>query len=179
MKLRATGADNFGSGPLDNSGVMRWEVVARLLLERGLTAGAEIGVADGVFTASILSLVPGSTVVAVDPWSGVDNWEAWDTEWQFAQVAALSAANPGRVVIVRAQSVKAAQWIEDGSLDWVFIDADHRYNSVAADIAAWTPKVRRGGIIAGHDIAREGVTKAVAESGPYAVAEDQVWWRES
>lgn len=175
--IRATGADNFGSGPLDTSGVLRWEVMARLLLERGLCHGAEIGVADGVFTQRLLEAVPGSTIIAVDPWRAVDHWQDWDVEWQHAQVVAISESHPGRVIIARTESTRAAATIEDGSLDWVFIDADHRYSAVAADIAAWTPKVREGGIVAGHDIKRQGVIKAVDESGPFAVAEDQVWWR--
>jgi predicted alpha/beta hydrolase family esterase len=50
-------------------------------------------------------------------------------------------------------------------LDFVFIDADHKYESVKADIAAWLPKVRPGGHIAGHDYHSDwpGVQKAVDE----------------
>ena len=44
-----------------------------------------------------------------------------------------------------------AKEFEDKSVDFVFIDADHRYESVKKDIVAWIPKIRPGGIIAGHD----------------------------
>jgi predicted O-methyltransferase YrrM len=57
----------------------------------------------------------------------------------------------------------------DGSLDWVFIDADHAYESVVKDLDAWLPKVRKGGIIAGHDFAEWpgfGVIRAVTERFP-------------
>jgi hypothetical protein len=42
----------------------------------------------------------------------------------------------------------------DQSLDFVYIDGNHEFSHVAADIAAWVKKVRRGGILAGHDYRR-------------------------
>ena len=48
-------------------------------------------------------------------------------------------------------SVPASKLYEDGSLDFVFLDGDHAYPSIRADIDAWRPKVRRGGILSGHD----------------------------
>jgi predicted O-methyltransferase YrrM len=45
----------------------------------------------------------------------------------------------------------AAGQFEDKSLDFVFIDADHRYEYTKRDILAWLPKIKNGGIIAGHD----------------------------
>ena len=48
-------------------------------------------------------------------------------------------------------SVEAANYFTDRSLDVVFIDASHEYQDVCDDIAAWLPKVKSGGIIAGHD----------------------------
>lgn len=53
--------------------------------------------------------------------------------------------------IVRAPSVDAATKYKDGSLDFVFIDAAHDFNSVLADLTAWYPKVKVGGVLAGHD----------------------------
>jgi hypothetical protein len=52
---------------------------------------------------------------------------------------------------IRADSVATAERYADGSLDFVFIDADHSYDAVRADIAAWLPKVKARGILAGHD----------------------------
>ena len=65
----------------------------------------------------------------------------------------LSNIKPVSHVItpVREDSVKAANLYEDGSLDFVFIDADHRYDSVVADIKAWLPKLKNLGVLAGHD----------------------------
>lgn len=49
----------------------------------------------------------------------------------------------------------------DGSIDAVFIDADHSEEAVFADIQAWLPKVKKGGIISGHDYDEPGVRNAV------------------
>lgn len=58
-----------------------------------------------------------------------------------------------------------ARLYDDASLDAVFIDASHEYPHVAADIDAWRPKVRPGGILSGHDFCLEfpGVIQAVTE----------------
>jgi predicted O-methyltransferase YrrM len=48
-------------------------------------------------------------------------------------------------------SVEVSKQYADDSLDFVFIDGDHRYECVLADIRAWLPKVKAGGVIAGHD----------------------------
>jgi precorrin-6B methylase 2 len=70
---------------------------------------------------------------------------------------------------------EAAQYFEDSSVDVVFVDGGHSYEVVKADILAWLPKVKKGGIISGHDFnAWEGVNKAVTEifGTPHKVEND-------
>ena len=55
----------------------------------------------------------------------------------------------------------------DESVDFIWIDADHHYSSVIQDIRAWYPKLKVGGIIAGHDYSDWGVEMAVREFFPY------------
>ena len=57
---------------------------------------------------------------------------------------------------VRGDSAQTAEFYQDHSLDFVFIDADHESSRVYADLAAWFPKVKPGGVIAGHDYDEEG-----------------------
>jgi predicted O-methyltransferase YrrM len=56
----------------------------------------------------------------------------------------------------------AVKTYADESLDFVFIDGSHDYESVCKDIDAWLPKVKPFGILAGHDYRHyEGVRRAV------------------
>jgi predicted O-methyltransferase YrrM len=117
--------------------------------------GAEIGVQLGLNSKKI-----------AEEWKGkilcVDNWNE-------QAIKELSESNLGgdQFKILQGLSVDIAKQIEDKSLDWVYIDADHEYQSVKDDIEAWFPKVREGGIISGHDydklIVLGGVVRAVDE----------------
>lgn len=64
---------------------------------------------------------------------------------------------------IRTTSVEGAKLYKDKSLDFVLIDAAHDYDNVKADILAWLPKVKEGGVLAGDDWGFEGVNKAVEE----------------
>ena len=66
---------------------------------------------------------------------------------------------------LRIDSLSASRKFENESIDMVFIDASHEYEHVKDDINAWYPKVKYGGVIAGHDYHNTwpGVIKAVDE----------------
>lgn len=67
----------------------------------------------------------------------------------------------GHVFDLVGDSAEQAKHFEDRSLDFVFIDASHDTESVIRDIKAWEPKVRKGGVLAGHDIHDGAVRKGV------------------
>lgn len=64
---------------------------------------------------------------------------------------------------VRETSTNAAKLYSDESLDFVFIDAAHDYDSVKEDIESWYPKIKIGGFLAGHDYNHPPVKNAVDE----------------
>jgi hypothetical protein len=64
---------------------------------------------------------------------------------------------------VRSVSWDGATRYSDNSLDFVFIDAAHDYDSVTKDIRAWFPKLKKAGVIAGHDYECPDVRKAVTQ----------------
>jgi predicted O-methyltransferase YrrM len=92
----------------------------------------------------------------------------WFQQVPVATVCQNLAPLAGRGIIgqlLQAYSWDGAKAYQDGILDAVFIDASHLYVDVAKDIDAWLPKVKPGGIIAGHDFTLEfpGVIQAVTE----------------
>ena len=109
------------------------------------------------------------TVTCVDTWKGSEN--ELETNHKLAKetdIFEIFKENLGdrEYTAIRLPSVEAAEQFEDGSLDVVFIDAEHTYNALKADIAAWAPKVKKGGYLAGHDYHPhwQGVVDAVNES---------------
>ena len=66
---------------------------------------------------------------------------------------------------VKGDSVEVAKSYKDSSLDFVFIDADHAYESVKNNLHAWFPKLKGAAIFAGHDYGNptNGVKQAVDE----------------
>lgn len=134
---------------------------AQEVLERlgdGPVIGAEIGVFAGK-TSAVLLKREDLTLYMVDTWKGfqvypgivVATHEEQEKNYQAAMAATEFAAERRRVV--KMPSVDAAEKIDDESLDFVFIDADHSYEAVTQDINAWTSKVRPGGLVSGHDYA--------------------------
>jgi cephalosporin hydroxylase len=79
---------------------------------------------------------------------------------------------------LRMTSLEAAAQYPDDSLSFVLLDASHTYKDVAADIEAWLPKVKSGGILAGDDYHHtwQGVVDAVDELLPDAEIIDNVSW---
>ena len=143
---------------------MRWDSVSGLLDDP--KTGAELGLWDGAFTEPLLKRHPNLTMYAVDV----------EIRPKFRQVA---RQYPDRVIVLNRRTVDAAEYVPDGSLDFVFIDADHSYEAVAADIDAWRSKVKPGGILSGHDyghIRFPGVARAVDERFAVQVLPDNVWW---
>lgn len=69
----------------------------------------------------------------------------------------------GYVCPIAAKSWDAASLFADRSVAFLWVDADHRYESVVKDLAAWRPKIADGGVIAGHDYSEPGVARAVDE----------------
>lgn len=101
--------------------------------------GAEIGVEYGSFSNLILSHWPGKLL-------SIDMWEN-ESIYQYAQKALVNE----RCQMIKGKSIDVARRFVDESFDFVYIDADHDYEHCKADIEAWFPKVRNGGLVAGHD----------------------------
>jgi hypothetical protein len=124
-----------------------------VLVERGLTGvGVEVGVCRGEFSAHILTHWPGR-LWCVDAWADLPGYEdeVYDYEANYSEALSRLAVFGSRCDVLRLPSVEAADRFDEGSLDFVYIDADHSYKACYEDLCAWYPKVKKGGIIAGDD----------------------------
>lgn len=127
---------------------------SRLAATLGFATGAEIGVWKGKWSAHLCKHHPALHMLCVDRWETYP--EYGDTRnRQDALTAAYEEArrvlSHYRCTILRQSSLDAAATVPDGSLDFVYIDANHGEAFVRQDLEAWTPKVRSGGIVSGHD----------------------------
>ena len=127
----------------------------------------EVGVGDGKLSEHLLEEHPSARLIMVDNWRVAPA----DSEYRRSgDVAALRSLREvladramavertkfanGRHVIVNGDSVVAAEKLA-GSAHLVFLDADHTFKALCADIEAWWPKVKPGGFLAGHDFGND------------------------
>lgn len=134
------------------------------LNEKGIEGtGVEIGTYYGDY-AFLLANQWRGTLHTIDPY----NWQAHPeyvdgcrVDWASADKRELNPEavmakaarklSATRAKMIRKESTEAAEDFADESLSFVYLDGDHSYLSVTADIIAWLPKVKKGGIFCGHD----------------------------
>lgn len=120
--------------------------------EMGFKTGVEIGVDKGDFTQILAK--SGLHIYGIDPWKiykdyGDSNYqEKLNSQYEHAKRTLAPYLN---YTIIRKASMDAVNDFEDESLDFVYIDGNHHFKYVAEDIYEWSRKVRKGGVIAGHD----------------------------
>lgn len=144
----------------------------------------ELGVLRGDWAVELNRELRPSRLVLVDPWrvdvskcykevafGGYKQGEmptAYSTDrhlrWTRGKLAREIEA--GVVEIVRKFSFEAVSDFADGTFDFVYVDACHLYEDVKRDLEDWEPKLKRGGLLCGHDykvFADHGVIEAVDE----------------
>jgi len=116
----------------------------------------EIGTHRGDFAATLLMAWKGPKLWCVDPYEHLydptDPAALGDRNSVRRQAENRLGPFGGRVEILAERSLDAAGRFADESLSFVYVDGCHQTEDTAADLNAWWPKVRIGGILAGHDI---------------------------
>ena len=133
----------------------RWGTLPKLFKDLGFTVGAEIGVAKGRFAKLLCEGNPNLRLYGIDVWKVYDGYQDTDgTEQKIMDDIyrdARARLAPFKVEIVNEWSMDAVKRFEDESLDFVYIDCNHAYEYAKEDIREWSKKVRKGGIVSGHD----------------------------
>lgn len=129
--------------------------LSKVFFELNFTRGAEIGVEQGEYSETLLENNPSLNLYSIDAWQAHSgyrdhtNQSKLDNFYQITQDRLSQFGN--RSIIMKGYSMEVLEFIDDESLDFVYIDADHSFVTVTNDIYEWSKKVRKGGIIAGHD----------------------------
>lgn len=107
----------------------------------------------------------------------IDIWENPIAEFYFNQ----QIKDFINVTKIKERSVNASFIFQNGFFDLVYVDAAHDYKSVKEDIEHWIPKIKKGGILAGHDYSSEGLGNEVIQAindtigKPDKIYEDSSW----
>jgi hypothetical protein len=127
--------------------------------------------------SAILMARAGATVTCVDTWEGSKNdngTASYDRTHGTPLEVFLKNTEGLAITPVCARSPEAASRFQDGEFDIVYIDAEHDYASVKADIEAWRPKARHW--LAGHDYhSFPEVARAVKDCGLVPQVQGNVW----
>lgn len=150
--------DSFPSFGPDDQTALR-ALIRRVLAPECvmLEVGSWLGTGSTRVFIEELSRVRGARLICVDTWRGSPNVSRhreivrdYDVFSTFRHNAESMGAGDFVHPMLMPSQV-AASLIRDHSLDLVFIDGDHSYACTRDDISGWLPKVRQGGILAGHD----------------------------
>lgn len=167
----------------------RRAVAERAAAEIGSTLFiCEVGVHKGHLSKELLNYDMPTQLVLVDPYEPDSynktmrvkkNHKMLD-EMYFKTLMELCDEPAGdRVRFLRLPSLRAAEFFPDGYFDLVFIDAEHTPEAIEKDIAAWRPKVRKGGVLAGDDYWQKypEFVKKIDELIPKKdIMCERVWW---
>jgi hypothetical protein len=129
----------------------------------GFKHGAEIGVNKANHSLAICQIIPDINLICVDPWKAYIKRNNSQQQERCYQEAKEKLSNYN-IKFIKDTSLNAVKTIVDGSLDFVYIDGDHTFDACISDLVAWAPKVKIGGIVAGHDYVQRymfGVIEAV------------------
>lgn len=171
----------------------RWEVI-ETVISKTFTKEiniAEIGVYEGKTVKHLISnnLINIKNYELVDPFKTYASYDDSDFDIRADQKRLTLAKNKlenfiqGRanIELIQKFSTEAVKLFPDKYFDVVFIDANHNFEYVCKDIDAWLPKIKKGGILFGHDFDYPGLPgiKDAVESrfnNQYTVSDDYVWW---
>jgi len=151
-------------------------VLADLIREHGWRRGVELGVWQGETLAYLLRTFPALRMIGVDNWAAVGPYARKNMAAAEQLARVVESRHPHRCYLVKEDTVAGAQYVADGSVDFVFIDASHDTESVLGDIVVWEKKLRVGGMLTGHDANWPSVRAALDSAVPgWKLLDANVW----
>ena len=136
--------------------ISREQLVSIFERNKLIGKGVEIGSFEGGYANIILKNWSGKLYL-VDVWRPLDTKDYEDSSNQHNYKNVINSCldnirgNENRCFMIRSDSVNGSELFDNESLDFIYIDANHKYEFVKQDMETWFPKLRRGGVFAGHD----------------------------
>lgn len=121
----------------------------RLFTQLGFQTGVEVGVLRGMGSEAILHDSEIQCLYSIDHWSNEDKSDLLNFEDYLHTVSRLFKYGP-RSVVINTDAVVASSLFATGSLCFVYIDAGLTYELYLEHLETWWPKIKEGGILAGH-----------------------------
>lgn len=124
--------------------------------DMGYKRGVEIGVYKGDYTVKLCE--SGMEIMGIDPWVAYGDFSRGENKAQdrqdflYQHALGVTSKYP-KCKLIRKTSMDAVKDFELESIDWVYIDGNHGFKYVAEDLWEWTKRVRKGGVVSGHDYA--------------------------
>ena len=130
--------------------------VIQMSIKKDMTV-IEVGSWKGFSTALIAGMVKdwNGKVYAIDHWKGntgvVHHDQAKTEDILSIFRTNMKVLKLDNVFPMVMDSADASKVFTNESADFIFIDADHRYSGIMNDLKMWLPKLKKGGVISGHD----------------------------
>jgi len=138
--------------------------IAHLFKHLGFKVGAEIGVDRGYYSKTLCQANPGVKLYCIDPWEVYEQYVDIRSQAQIESnyLHTQRLLKPYDCTIIKKTSREAVKDFAPSSLDFVYIDGNHKFEYVKEDLDLWSKVVRKGGIVSGHDYKpqRRGRTSA-------------------
>jgi hypothetical protein len=128
--------------------------------------GMEVGVYEGDNARNLLRAFPNLFLTMVDPYEIYKGYESDGSINYLSDAERKARKNTerfGRGRFLKEYSLGASKTFSDGALDFVYIDANHSYKYVKQDMNLWWRKIKKGGVMAGHDIDTPDILFAFCE----------------
>ena len=129
----------------------------QFFVDMGYKAGVEVGVYKGEYTKKFLDA--GLKMYGVDPWAPYEEFDRMRDDrrtrlkflYEHTKRYLSEYIKTGQCELIKKPSMEAVKQFPDNSLDFVYIDGNHMFKYVAEDMCEWYKKVKKGGVLSGHD----------------------------
>ncbi len=134
----------------------RLELINLFESKNKISKGIELGTYEGEYASEILKIWTGDLYL-IDIWCRMDTQNYNDSCNREDYINVMHKCcqniedNKDRCHMLRMRGNDAVKLFSDESLDFIYLDANHKFDSVYSDMKLWLPKLRKGGVFAGHD----------------------------